>query len=64
MAVQGVRADGDQRSLSTEKHDIERIENVSKDYTPETLQNSEGEAVNITWKTWAVIFVSDILYCV
>lgn len=48
-----------QRPLSTEKHDIERVEQVS-DYspTPEVLQNSEGEAVAITWKTWAVIFVS------
>ena len=63
MAIEGVRSDGVQRSLSTKKHDIEKIENVSEDYTPEILQNSEGEAVSITWKTWAVIFVSDILYC-
>jgi hypothetical protein len=64
MAVEEFRPNGHERSLSTEKHDIERVENVSDTYTPEILQNNEGEAVSITWKTWAVIFVSCFLSCV
>ncbi|KAF2790607.1 MFS general substrate transporter [Melanomma pulvis-pyrius CBS 109.77] len=57
MATEEVGNDVE-RPLSTEKHDIERVEQVS-DYSPspEILQNSEGESVAITWKTWAVIFV-------
>lgn len=41
---------------STEKQDIERIEQLS-DTNHQPLQNSEGEVVTITPKTWFVIFV-------
>ena len=49
------------RSYSTEKHDAEKVEQVS-DVTapPGALHNAEGEAVSVTWKTWAVIFVSHL----
>ena len=41
-----------------EKVDIEQVEQVSNVSRPEILENREGESVTITWKTWAVIFVS------
>ena len=58
MAVEVVEDGEVPRSYSTEKRDIEQVEQVSDTSPPfETLQNREGESVAITWKTWAVIFV-------
>lgn len=58
MAVTDVH-DGSQHRSSIEKHDIEKIEHISGDASPDShrLQNAEGETVTITWKTWFVIFV-------
>lgn len=59
MAVEEAKRDGVQRSYSAEKQDIEHAEQVS-DTSPTPLENNLGESVVATWKTWAVIFVSDI----
>ncbi|ORY06913.1 fungal trichothecene efflux pump [Clohesyomyces aquaticus] len=55
MAIEEGRHGG-QRPLSSKKHDIEMVEQISES-PPPGLQNSDGEAVPITWKTWGVIFV-------
>ena len=60
MAVEETQI-GAQRPVSIEKQDVEKIDHVSEYSGPEALQNSEGEAVTITWKTWAVIFVRSCL---
>ena len=59
MAVEEQTVDEPVRSYSTEKQDIEKIEQVA-DISPHSggLQNRDGESVSVTWKTWAVIFVS------
>ena len=58
MAVEETHA-GDVRRYSNEKADIEKVEQISEvSHTPNVLENGLGEAVAITWKTWAVIFVS------
>ena len=57
MAVTDAHHDNHSRS-SIEKNDIEKIEQLPDEATPaHTLQNTEGETVTITWKTWFVIFV-------
>ena len=64
MAVEETKADVAQPRYSTEKQDIERIEQVSDiSPAPEVLQNAEGESTALTWKTWFVIFVSVVLSC-
>jgi hypothetical protein len=59
MAVAEVHSSDSVHRSSLEKQDIERIERVSDAPTPthQPLQNEDGEAVTITWKTWFVIFV-------
>jgi MFS family permease len=59
MAVTKVHDSDSVHRSSLEKHDIERVERVSDARTPthQPLQNKDGEAVTITWKTWFVIFV-------
>jgi hypothetical protein len=56
MAVEETRTDEVQSP--DEKADIEKVEQVSEvSHTPKVLDNNLEDAVEITWKTWAVIFV-------
>ena len=61
MAVEQVQ-DEVNRPASTEKHDIEKVEQVSDGnsdtHPPGHLTTLNGESIEITWKTWFVIFVS------
>ena len=41
-----------------EKHDVERVEEVSAP----GLTTMSGAVVTMTWKTWLVIFVSEVCY--
>lgn len=57
MAAEEVTHDGAVRTSSLEKQDIEKIEIIPDSPPPTILQNNDGETVDITWKTWFVIFV-------
>ena len=57
MAVEEVTHDSTARSMSLEKTDIEKVEVIPNSPPPTVLQNSDGESVDITWKTWFVIFI-------
>ncbi|KAF2465273.1 MFS general substrate transporter [Lindgomyces ingoldianus] len=43
--------------MSSEKHNIKKVEQVLDSPLQEMLETVSGDAVTITWKTWAVIFV-------
>jgi MFS family permease len=56
--MKGVYDDTMPRRSSLEKADVEHIDQASDAPAPTgPLQNEDGEAVTITWKTWFVIFV-------
>lgn len=57
MAVEEVTHDSTARSMSLEKTDIEKVEVIPGSPPPTVPQNSDGESVDITWKTWFVIFI-------
>lgn len=45
-----------------EKHDVENVENTLAPHDGNTLTTLDGREVEMTWKTWLVIFVS-IAFC-
>ena len=48
------------RTYSTDKDNIEKVEQLSDVSPRPDIPNSAQDTVSITWKTWAVIFVRSL----